>query len=108
MAQKCVLYISYDGLTDPLGQSQIIPYLSGLSVKGYRITILSNEKKENYHENRAVVEKKLLDANITWKFTFYSNKPPVVSSAFGVRRMRKLASFLAKKEAFDIIHCRSI
>ncbi len=108
MAQKRVLYISYDGLTDPLGQSQIIPYLSGLSVKGYRITILSNEKKENYHENRAVVEKKLLDAKITWKFTFYSNKPPVVSTAFGVRRMIKLASFLAKKEAFDIIHCRSI
>ncbi|NBG67444.1 glycosyltransferase family 4 protein [Acidiluteibacter ferrifornacis] len=108
MAHKRVLYISYDGLTDPLGQSQIIPYLSGLSNKGYRITILSNEKPQNYHENKAVVEEKLEAANIQWKFTFYSNKPPVVSTAFGVRRMRKMAFHLAKKQSFDIIHCRSI
>lgn len=108
MTKKRVLYISYDGLTDPLGQSQIIPYLSGLSKKGYDITILSNEKPENYEENRAVVEEKLKAAKIEWKFTFYSNKPPVVSTAFGVRRMRKLAYYLAKKQSFDIIHCRSI
>lgn len=108
MAQKRVLYISYDGLTDPLGQSQIIPYLQGLSKKGYLITVLSNEKPENYQENRSVVAAKLEAANIEWKFTFYSNKPPVVSTAFGVRRMRKLAYHLAKKNTFDIIHCRSI
>jgi glycosyltransferase involved in cell wall biosynthesis len=108
LTKKRVLYISYDGLTDPLGQSQIIPYLSGLSKKGYDITILSNEKPGSYKENRAVVEEKLEKANIEWKFTFYSNKPPVVSTAFGVRRMRKLAFFLAKKQPFDIIHCRSI
>jgi len=108
LTKKRVLYISYDGLTDPLGQSQIIPYLSGLSKKGYDITILSNEKPGNYAENRAVVEEKLKAANIEWKFTFYSNKPPVVSTAFGVRRMRKLAYYLAKKQSFDIIHCRSI
>jgi len=26
---KRVLYLSYDGLTDPLGQSQILPYVKG-------------------------------------------------------------------------------
>ena len=108
MAKKRVLYISYDGLTDPLGQSQIIPYLSGLSKKGYAITILSNEKPENYQLHKEVVEEKLKTANIDWKFTFYTNKPPVVSTAFGIRRLRKLAYYLSKKQSFDIIHCRSI
>ena len=28
-----ILYISYDGMTDPLGQSQVIPYLVGLVKK---------------------------------------------------------------------------
>ncbi len=108
MTKKRVLYISYDGLTDPLGQSQIIPYLIGLSAKGYDITILSNEKKESYQLYNQLVADKLKVAKINWKFTYYSNKPPVVSSAFGVRRMRKLAYYLAKSESFDIIHCRSI
>jgi hypothetical protein len=42
---KNILFISYDGMTDPLGQSQVIPYLSGLAEYGYRFTILTSEKK---------------------------------------------------------------
>ena len=45
-ASSKVLYITYDGLTDPLGQSQVLPYLFWLSKKGYHFTVLSFEKKE--------------------------------------------------------------
>ena len=38
------LYISYDGMTDPLGRSQVLPYLQGLSERGHEITLLSCEK----------------------------------------------------------------
>src|SRR4051794_20204501 len=41
-----VLYITYDGLTDPLGRSQVLPYLTGLAERGHRITVLSCEKPE--------------------------------------------------------------
>ncbi len=34
MEETKVLYLSYDGMTDPLGQSQVIPYLVGLSKRG--------------------------------------------------------------------------
>ena len=44
MESTGVLYISYDGMTDNLGQSQVIPYLQGLSEKGYSIHLLSCEK----------------------------------------------------------------
>ena len=40
-----VLYITYDGLTDPLGQSQILPYLTKIANKNIYIDILSFEKK---------------------------------------------------------------
>ncbi len=43
-----ILYISYDGMTDPLGQSQVLPYLSGLTKYGYCFTILSFEKRERF------------------------------------------------------------
>ena len=40
-----VIYLTYDGLTDSLGQSQILPYLKGLSNLGNDITIISFEKQ---------------------------------------------------------------
>ena len=39
------LYLSYDGLTDPLGQSQILPYIIQMSSK-YKFTIITLEKRE--------------------------------------------------------------
>ena len=33
MKEKKVVFLSYDGITDPLGQSQILPYLFGISSK---------------------------------------------------------------------------
>ena len=35
------LYLSYDGLTDPLGQSQVLPYIMGLGDKGFRFAIIT-------------------------------------------------------------------
>jgi len=32
--EKQALYLSYDGMTDPLGQSQVLPYIIGLQKKG--------------------------------------------------------------------------
>jgi len=43
---KRVLYISYDGLMEPLGESQVLSYLKGLS-KSYQIYLLSFEKKQD-------------------------------------------------------------
>lgn len=37
------LYISHTGMTEPLGRSQVLPYLFGLSRKGFEIEILSHE-----------------------------------------------------------------
>ena len=46
-----ILYISYDGMTDQLGQSQVIPYMQGLAKLGQKITILSAEKKDAFFKN---------------------------------------------------------
>ena len=40
---KTVLYLTRNGLLEPLGRSQILPYLIELS-KDYRIIIISSEK----------------------------------------------------------------
>ena len=45
-----VLYFSYDGLLDPLGESQIVPYVLAISDAGYSLTIISYEKVERTKE----------------------------------------------------------
>ena len=46
LIKKKSLFISYDGLSDPLGQSQIIPYVLHLSKYSKEIHIISFEKKK--------------------------------------------------------------
>ena len=45
MKKNKILFITYDGLCDQLGESQIIPYFIHLRKK-YEINILSFEKKK--------------------------------------------------------------
>ena len=64
MPRPKVLYISYDGLTDPLGQSQILPYVTELSRQGFSFVLLSCEKIDAYNKNKGLIEK-LLSTHIT-------------------------------------------
>ncbi|MFN8295963.1 MAG: glycosyltransferase [Chitinophagales bacterium] len=102
-----VLYISYDGMTDPLGQSQVIPYLIGLTKKGYAFTLVSCEKEENYVQHKNKIQSILDKNNITWQPISYTKKPPVLSTIYDVIRIKELAIQLHKKYNFSIVHCRS-
>lgn len=104
---KKVLYISYDGLTDPLGQSQILPYLSGLSEFGYRFTILSFEKRDRFAREHQIVEEKCRAASIEWVPLFFTAKPPILSKIYDRWQMRRKAFQLYRTHRFDLIHCRS-
>lgn len=100
------LYLSYDGLTDPLGQSQILPYLAGLSQE-YRITILSFEKKDRFEKGRAYIQHLCESANLTWIPLCYHKRPRVISTLYDLYILRKKCQQLLKKENFQLVHCRS-
>lgn len=102
-----VLYISYDGMTDSLGQSQVIPYLIGLTKKGYSFTLISCEKEENFEQNANQIQSILDSNNIVWQPISYTKKPPVLSTIYDVNRIKKLAFQLHHKNNYSIIHCRS-
>lgn len=103
-----MLYITYDGLTDPLGQSQILPYLKGLALKGHEIQIISVEKKDRFQTNEVTVREQIKGLNIHWAYTKYTNKPPFLSTFMVIKRMKKLAHAFYSINHFDIIHCRSL
>ncbi|MBD0294509.1 MAG: glycosyltransferase, partial [Flavisolibacter sp.] len=102
-----VLYITYDGLTDPLGQSQILPYLKGLSEYGYQFTILSFEKKDRFSREKKVIEKLTSESGITWVPLTFTSKPPLLSKFYDAIKMRAKAIQLHRGSHFDMVHCRS-
>ena len=104
---KNVLYLSYDGMTDPLGQSQVLPYIIGLSKKGYKFHLVSFEKPNRFTQNRKVIERICSENEIEWHPLMYTKRPPLLSTIWDVRKMKRKSYALHRKYNFSIVHCRS-
>ncbi len=104
---KRILYLSYDGMTDPLGQSQVIPYLLKLCNRGYRFHLLSVEKKERMVKNGAHIQKILKEAGIDWTTLLFTKNPPLVSKLMDQIKLNRTAKIICKREKIDLLHCRS-
>lgn len=106
MSVKNTLFISYDGMTDPLGQSQVIPYLQGLSKAGFNIFLLSCEKKEVFQLHKDHIQQILDESKITWIPLNYTKKPPVVSTLMDIAKLRKAAKRIHQQYKLDMVHTR--
>lgn len=105
-----VFYISYDGLAEPLGRSQILPYLTRLSDE-YQITIVSFEKPGEAaggNAARGALAAEVAAANISWVPLPYHRRPPALSTAFDVLAGRRAVLTAARRGATPaIVHVRS-
>lgn len=90
LAAMRVLYLSYDGLTDGLGRSQVLPYIFGLEANGHHFTIVSFEKKDRFAKDEQNIRKLLEGKNVEWKPLLYTASPPILSTIYDVLRLRKL------------------
>jgi glycosyltransferase involved in cell wall biosynthesis len=102
-----ILYLSYDGMTDPLGQSQVLPYLVGLTKYGYKFSLISFEKQERFETQKETVEKICVENNIEWVPLIYTKNPPILSTIYDLIRLFVTIFRLHRKRNFKIIHCRS-
>lgn len=103
---KKILFISYDGMTDPLGQSQVIPYLQGLSLRGFEIFLLSCEKKQALVNNRELVNEMLQGYNINWSTLPYTKTPPVFSTLIDIVKLRRAAMKIYRNNKISMVHTR--
>ncbi|MDX2003528.1 MAG: glycosyltransferase [Chitinophagales bacterium] len=101
-----VLYLSYDGMTDPLGQSQVLSYLRLLSKQGFSFDIISFEKPDIYASKKQGVQDSLDGFDITWHALMYTKKPPVLSTLKDLRVGWKKIKQLAAHKQFHIVHSR--
>jgi glycosyltransferase involved in cell wall biosynthesis len=107
--KKEVLYISYDGLLDPLGKAQIMPYIKGIAGSGIRYALVSFEKKNSLlsKENIQRFKEDFNRVSISWKILRYHKRPAVLSTLFDIF-IGVLVSFkLVKNHSIRLLHARS-
>lgn len=109
LSSQNVLYLSYDGALDPLGRSQVVPYLEGLSRAGSSFDLISFEKPQRFArvEDRARMEARLSAAGIAWHPLRYHKRPAVLATGYDLARGLRLARRLAKVRRFALVHARS-
>jgi len=103
-----VLYISYTGLLDPLGESQVLQYLKFLG-RSHRITLLTFEKPINLADPDAVsaMEVKCQEAGIEWHRRIWHQRPSLAATAWDVFWGSREATEIARNVNAQIVHCRS-
>lgn len=105
---KNILYITRNGLLEPLGQSQVLSYLVPLS-KTYQFHVISFEKQKNicneahYKEIQSLCKKN----NIKWTSLFYLENRRLWSIINGFIQLIKLCIKSIRHDSVDFIHARS-
>lgn len=102
-----VRYLSYDGMTDPLGPSQVLPYLFGLAKLGHEISLISFEKPERSPAEQEKVRASCEANGVAWHPLPYTKRRPIASTVRDIRAMQRLAERLHGQRKFDLVHCRS-
>jgi glycosyltransferase involved in cell wall biosynthesis len=102
------LYISYDGILEPLGQSQVLSYLERLS-EDRKIYLISFEKKVDMRNSFLYksVRKRVDESNILWHPLIYHKKPTAFATLWDILCATVLGFFLVSKYELKIVHARS-
>jgi len=102
-----ILYITYDGLTDFIGQSQVLPYLLGCAAAGHCFTVISFEKTERKALIGRQVEQQCIESGIIWQPQRFRSRPPYLAKLIDQIVMRRAAMAANAQTRFDLLHCRS-
>jgi len=94
-------------MTDPLGQSQVLPYLRGLAKRGYQITLISFEKPTRFKDHQSHIRSICQDASIEWHPLPYTSKPPILSTLKDLFLLWRNVLKFHQEKSFQIVHCRS-
>ena len=105
-----VLFISYNGMLDPLGQSQVLPYLRELAKRGVRFTLLSFERDKAFTAEGVTqceqLREKLKTQGIEWHWLRYHQRPSIPATIYDVMRGFSKAGALVRRNRIEMVHAR--
>lgn len=103
-----VIYVSYDGALDPLGASQVVPYLLGLGARGVSITLFTFEKPARWGQAaaREEMQRRLRARGIRWWPLRYHKWPRLAGTLRDIVAGGRAIAREAARSAPALIHCR--
>lgn len=105
-----VLFISYNGMLDPLGQSQVLPYLRVLAGRGVRFTLLSFERAKAFELHGVSqceqLRDKLKAQGIEWHWLRYHQRPSIPATMYDVMAGYRKAASLVRRNRIEMVHAR--
>jgi len=103
-----ILYLSYTGMLEPLGQSQVLNYLERLA-KGRTIHLVSFEAAENRADaaRQEALSQRIAASGIAWHPLRYHKRPSAAATAYDIAQGILKGTRLARRHGLGIIHARS-
>src|SRR5690554_1860792 len=104
---KSALFITYDGLLDPLGGSQILPYVYSIAEHPRSVHVISFEKPARFREGGDKLKKELKDKGVNWTPLYFTSRLGKLGKAWDLSKMYCVAVGLQLRHKFSYVHCRS-
>lgn len=106
-AKAGVLFISYDGVLEPLGESQVTSYLNGLA-QDFEIRLLSFEKRRDLGDAERLRRRRsdLAAAGIAWRALPYHRHPSLLATTFDVAAGIVAACRETRSHRVRLVHAR--
>lgn len=105
-----VLFISYNGMLDPLGQTQVLPYLRELAKRGVEFTLLSFERERAFEPAGAAkcdeLKRSLQTQGIDWHWMRYHQRPSLPATIYDVIAGSLKAGSLVNQKKIEMVHAR--
>jgi len=102
-----ILYVSYDGALEPLGESQVVAYLERLAAR-HAITLVSFEKSRDLGDIGRVdaLRRRLATAGVRWVPLRYHKHPPVLSTVWDIAHGVVAALREGRRRPIHLTHAR--
>jgi len=108
LSKSTSLYLTRNGLLEPLGQSQVFAYLRGLS-RDHAITLITYEKPEDRADTARMARAREACAahGIRWLPQTFRPRPKIIAPALSMMRMAWLVWREVRGGRAGLIHARS-
>lgn len=102
------LYLTRNGLLEPLGQSQVLAYLRGLS-EDHRITLITREKAKDWADAAAVaqLQAECEELGIDWRPRPFRRRPRLIAPTLDLISMTYEVWRAARSGRAQLVHARS-
>ncbi|MCS6860516.1 MAG: glycosyltransferase family 4 protein [Abditibacteriales bacterium] len=101
------LYLCYFPLSEPLVQTQVIPYLSALAAEGIGIVLLTFEPNPPRGARKEEIRERLARQGIAWYCLRYHKRPSLPATLWDVLTGTVYAACLIQRHRVSVVHARS-